>query len=62
MITKKTKHIAWCVTVGKGNIAYIMDNKVFDKKREAVAYRKSRGYPRLSWSDQWHIEKLQVIK
>lgn len=50
--------LAWCVTVGKGNLAYIMDNKVFDKKREAVKYRAEQGYPKLSWSRHWHITKL----
>lgn len=61
MEKKPKKQIAWCVTVGKGNLAYIMDNKVFDKKREAVAYRREAGYPDFSWSKHWHISKLQVM-
>ncbi len=62
MKKKPKKPIAWCVTVGKGGIAYVMGNKVFDKKRDAIAFRKSEGYPELSWSDQWFITKLQVMK
>lgn len=56
------KHIAWCVTVGKGNIAYIMDNKTFDKKRDAVGYRNAKGYKGFSWTTQWYISKLQVME
>lgn len=58
-LNKPPKALAWCVTVGTGGNAYIMDNKTFDKKAEAIKYRAEAGYPdKVEWSKHWHITKL----
>lgn len=41
---------------------YIMDNKIFERKKDAVQYRKDQGYGRYSFSSDWHIIELVRVK
>lgn len=56
----RQRYLGWCVKVGKGTAAYIMDNRVFDTKRDAITYRASQGNP--PWSKDWHIIKIGEVK
>ncbi len=53
---KKQQHLGWCVTIGKGNFAYVMDDRLFRYKRDALEYRKQQCP--CPWSKDWHITKL----
>lgn len=50
--------VFWAVEVRgpKQKNGYIMGDKVFDRKREAVKYKKDQGP--CAWSHNWHIIKL----
>jgi hypothetical protein len=50
----------WAIRVGYPSNGYVMDNKVFDTKREAAAYRDAQGD--VSWQKDWHIVKLREVK
>ena len=52
------KH-AWAIRVGCPSNGYFMDNKIFDTKKQAVAYRNGQGD--CSWSVHWHVVKIREV-
>jgi hypothetical protein len=55
----KKKKAFWAVMVGKGHMAYPMDGKLFERRKDAKALL-AEHLP-CSWSHIWHIEKLEVV-
>ncbi len=60
MAKKKPTKVFWAVMVGKPSLAYPLEGKLFEKRAEAVAHKRS--WMPCAWSGSWRIAKLAEIK
>lgn len=48
----------WAIRVGNPSNAYFLDNKIFDRRKDAAKYLKEQGEKR----PYWHIVKVREVQ